>query len=355
MKKLFSLFAGLSIALSLLAETEFTFSTSADMNQTKDGITLTIAQGSGGSSPLFTTDYETKQPEMRVYVGNTITLSGSNLTNIQLVCAKSSASNKEYAGLSANVGNLVSGGVAEDKNDWKVDSWTGSATEVVFTLTGGKQRRIQRIVVDGEPIIITPEEDQLPTAEDLNPDYTYAEPTIVNVPDTQIFKKEYAFIDNNILVHCSLGSIVYANVDTEGDTVEAAYFGCQATQQLTITATQPIQGIAVNGNVRKAFTATCTSGEIFYCNDPDIEIAADPVLVIRDINSKTVTINCDKNLSCYGLTVYFAGNPDAVCVEEGMDEVQSDDVQCTKVIENGVLYLKYKGTMYNIQGKRIRL
>jgi uncharacterized repeat protein (TIGR02543 family) len=32
--------------------------------------------------------------------------------------------------------------------------------------------------------------------------------------------------------------------------------------------------------------------------------------------------------------------------EQGMDDVQSDKVQCTKVIRDGQLYLMYKGTMY---------
>lgn len=355
MKKLFTIFAGLSIALGVMAETEFTFSSAADMNQTKDGITLSIAIGSGETAPTVTKDFETQKPEMRVYAGNTITLSSNtNLTNIQLVCAKSSASNKNYADMSVSNGTLTPGGVAEDKNDWKVDSWTGSATEVVFTFSGSKgQRRIQRIVIDGEPIVINPDEDPLPTAEDLDPNYTYAEPTIVNVPDTQIFKKEYAFIDNNILVHCSLGSIVFANVDTtEGDTIEAAYFGCQADQKLTITATQPIQGIAINGNVRKAFTATCSAGDIFYCNDPDVEIAADPVLVVRNINSKTVTVNCIKNLSCYGLRVYFAGNPDPVCVEEGMESVPQT-TKAKKVIRDGQLYILRGNQLYNALGTKL--
>ena len=40
-------------------------------------------------------------------------------------------------------------------------------------------------------------------------------------------------------------------------------------------------------------------------------------------------------------------------VETGIDKVQRDKVQCTMVIENGVLYLMYKGTKYNVQGKRI--
>ena len=39
---------------------------------------------------------------------------------------------------------------------------------------------------------------------------------------------------------------------------------------------------------------------------------------------------------------------------EGIENVQSDDVQCRKVIENGVLYLMYNGTMYDVQGNRVK-
>ncbi len=38
----------------------------------------------------------------------------------------------------------------------------------------------------------------------------------------------------------------------------------------------------------------------------------------------------------------------------GIENVQSDKGQCTKVIENGVLYLMYKGTRYNVQGQRVK-
>ncbi len=40
--------------------------------------------------------------------------------------------------------------------------------------------------------------------------------------------------------------------------------------------------------------------------------------------------------------------------ETGVEDVQSDNVQCTKVIENGVLYLRYKGTKYNVQGQIVK-
>ncbi len=34
--------------------------------------------------------------------------------------------------------------------------------------------------------------------------------------------------------------------------------------------------------------------------------------------------------------------------------VQSDDVQSTKVIENGVLYIKHNGATYNVQGEKVK-
>ena len=39
---------------------------------------------------------------------------------------------------------------------------------------------------------------------------------------------------------------------------------------------------------------------------------------------------------------------------EDLVEVQGDDVQCTKVLRDGQLYLMYKGTMYNVQGNQLK-
>ena len=38
----------------------------------------------------------------------------------------------------------------------------------------------------------------------------------------------------------------------------------------------------------------------------------------------------------------------------GLDDVQSDHVQCTKVLRDGVLYIMHNGTMYNVQGQRVK-
>ena len=39
-------------------------------------------------------------------------------------------------------------------------------------------------------------------------------------------------------------------------------------------------------------------------------------------------------------------------IHEDIDNVQSDHVQGTKVLENGTLYLMYKGTKYTVQGAK---
>ena len=342
MKKLFSIVLLVCFALGMYAETVFTFTTASDMNQTKDGITVVIATGSGSTAPAVKTDYETQKPEMRLYSGNTITVSSeSALTDIQMVFAKSSASNKNYAGLSTNAGKLEDGGTSTSKTDWKTDHWTGEATSVVFTLTGSGQRQIKQIVIGGEPIDIDPVEDVLPTAEDLVADYTYAEPTLVQVPDTQIFKKEYAFISNNILVHCTKGSIVFASED------EATYFGCNAGEQLTFTATQPMARIEINGNVRKLFSASSDKGVIWYASDPEQETAADPVLKVSEINAKEVTINCDKNLSCYGMQVYFEDATEAI-------ERTSALPSASKILRNGQLLILRNDRVYTVNGSEVQ-
>ena len=77
MKKFVALITVISLSLFVWGETVFTFVSAADMNQTKDGITVIIAQGSGQTAPVLTTDYQTGSPEMRLYVGNTISVSAN--------------------------------------------------------------------------------------------------------------------------------------------------------------------------------------------------------------------------------------------------------------------------------------
>lgn len=317
-------------ALCAKSETVFEFTSVADMSQTKDGISVVLAKGAGQTAPdykISTYNSETHE-DMRLYLGNTITLSSDQaLTNIQMVFARSNASNKEYAGLEASVGSLVSGGMAEDNTDWKVDSWTGEATQVVFTLTGKGQRQIQRIVIDGEPIVIEPVVPApLPTEADLQAEYSYTEPTIVIVPDTTIEKKEYAFIDHNILVHCDMGSIIKATDTTE------AYFNCNAGYSITFTAVQPIQGLEIDGYVRKNFSASCDAGQLWYMTNEDFELEGWPVLTISGIDATSVTLTCPKQIRCYSVRLFFEE-------EQGIDETIMKESQ-----------IDFSAPMYNLLG-----
>ena len=359
MKKIFSLLSILCIALYANAETVFEFTSAADLNQTKDGISVVLEQGSGQLPPVYKNEYylEEYHPETRLYVGNTITITSSSaLKNIQMVFALA-ASGKAYAGLEVDNGTLKDGGVSTDKTDWKVDSWTGNATKVVFTLSSGKQRQIQKIVIDGAPVVIDePEEPKMPTEEDLKTDFTYPEPTIVHVPDTVITKKEYAFIDNNILVHCTQGSIIKATDTT------FAYFNCNANYEITFTATENIKGIAIDGFVRKAFNATCDHGSITYLTNPDSDEEGSPALVIQNVNVKSVTLSCPKQLRCYELRVYFKENPEAIDMggeepeepeNQAIDNVQNNDVPSTKVLRDGQLIILCGDKEYNSLGTQL--
>ena len=350
MKKLLGILTVFCVAASAWSETVFTFSAAADMSQTKDGISLSIAKGSGQTAPAFQNQYYLSEyhPEMRLYVGNTITISSESFfSDIQLVFALA-GSGKAYAGLESDKGTLTSGGVSTDKTDWVVDHWIGSETSVVFTLVNGKQRQLQKIVVDGSPIEINPIEISLPTEADLDINYSYEEPTLVSVPDTTILKNEYAFISNNILVYCGQGSIIKATDTT------AAYFNCNANYTLTFTATESIKGIEIDGFVRKAFSATCDHGEIEYLTDTDYDMEGSPAMVIRNIDATSVTISCPKQLRCYGVRVYFQEDPEHLNPETGIEGIQPSAVRSQKILRDGALYIIQNERTYTATGVEIR-
>ena len=331
------LFIALCFAMSSMAKTTFVWDAeSHELSQTKDGITVVIAQGSGSTAPKWNVSYneEYLPSDMRLYLGNTITVSSStDLKDIKMVFAKSCASGKDYTGLSESTGTLVSGGTAESNIDWKVDSWTGNATSVTFTLTGKGQRRIYSLVVDGEALMPeVPVEKPLPTEADLVSGYVYAEPTVVGPPDTTILKKEYAFIKNNILVHCDMGSI---------------------EKEYTFTASEAINGIAISGYVRKAFNATCDHGKITFMTDPDMEMEAWPAIVITDVENKSVTLSCPKQFRCYELKVYFKDNPEPIWMSAGDVRDNEKSRHAIKLLRNGQILIKRDGQLYNAVGQQL--
>ena len=84
----------------------------------------------------------------------------------------------------------------------------------------------------------------------LNPGYEYAEPTIVtNSEDIGSNLVNYSFVCNNVQVSVTKGARY------------AAYFGVNAGESITLTATKPMKAIVVNGYIKKGFSATsfCSS------------------------------------------------------------------------------------------------
>jgi len=325
-----SLFAALVFAVSSSA-TIFEYDADGTQTQTIDGITVKLEKGGN----------TTNAPEFSSYVGmklynkNTITISASTaFKNVQLVSSKKDG--KDYLTMTASEGNFVPGEASTAQDDYKVDTWTGETTNLVFTMGAKGQRLLQQIVVDGEPIVIEPTSyvDDTP----LDPEYEYSEPTTVRSSEKNIYKKEYAFIDRNIRVHASQGSIVF------NDT--AKYFNCNAGQSFTFEAAKPIKGLVVNGAVRKLFTCSADKGTIDYLSPdqfyPEDYQECSAAVVITDINDTQVTVTCFKQLRCYSVKVYFEANP----TEE------AGECEYWEGIEN-IPVLDRNAPMYDMLGRKI--
>ena len=90
MKQFFSFIASVFFALTAWGQTSFTFTSADDVIQEKDGIIVMLDKGTGSNDPRYQTDYETGKPEMRLYTGNTITVSSETaMTTIQVGETKS--------------------------------------------------------------------------------------------------------------------------------------------------------------------------------------------------------------------------------------------------------------------------
>lgn len=314
MKKFFSFFALVLLSMSISAQT-FTPTSEADMTQ--DGVTVSFAKGSGNNDPFWGNN------GLRLYASNTITISGTTITSVQLVFTKQGT--KTYADLTASVGTLIGGGESTGADDQKTDTWTGSASSVTFTLGASGQRLIKQIIVNGTPggnpdPNPNPNPDPEPEPEpetNLDPAYVYAEPTVVGIPSTTATAGAQEFVQNNIKVSITQGAI-YAD-----------YFNCYAGQSVTFTATQPIKAVVVNGFVKKDFSATASSGELSYVTATE-DTEANPVLIIKDVNAASVTLNCVKQIRFYSISFYFESNPE-IEIGGGGDEEYSYEWEPTEV------------------------
>lgn len=112
---------------------------------TSGTVTFKAAIGSGGTNPAVYSG------SLRLYAKNTITIedSAKNISKIEIVFAKQGK--KDYiTTLTADSGNVVSGGASESNEKPVTDTWTSSTTptkKVVFTLGDSGQRVIKSVKV----------------------------------------------------------------------------------------------------------------------------------------------------------------------------------------------------------------
>lgn len=226
-----------------------------------------------------------------------LTLKGvSNVTKVVVTCSSNIADQNT---ISLAVGGTTWGTetLAKESNVEKVFSGNAAAGNIVLTIKrASKSVWIKKVVVTGN-VEGGGSSDDKPSL-DLDENYVYNEPTQIAVSGESCSNVPYSFVQNNILVSATAGA--------QND----SYFGCNAGGQISFTATRAIKAVVINGYVKKDFYAECDNGDITFVDASEDYVETDPVLIIKDVDSKKVTISCEKQLRCYGVTFYFEANPD---------------------------------------------
>ena len=133
------------------------------------------------------------------------------------------------------------------------------------------------------------------------------DPIIILAPDTFVNKQAFSFTDQGITISITKASAYPA--DHEWNNLKITYFACIAGEQMTISAEEPIKGIAINGWTKKNFSATADFGTLSFLSDEYEDTTGEPVLTISDIDNPSVTFSCDNQLRCFSVEVYFTQNP----------------------------------------------
>lgn len=182
-----------------------------------------------------------------------------------------------------------------------------------------------------------------------------------------------AFAGKNIYVYKGENSTInkVSLISEEKDTKETTLWEGEYTGEIELNAAT-VATFKADDILRVYVAASAEGGnfKLVYKGEPDWSETAIP-----SVNSTWPWINggedrfevtfTDADIAALAsMNIYLAnGSRSIVKVSllsgdqggtTGLGEVQGDKVQSTKVIENGVLYIKYKGTMYNVQGQMIK-
>lgn len=260
------------------------------------------------ASPFRGTQFNKATPEV------TLTLVGvKNVTKVVVTCSSNIA---DLNTISVSAAGTVWGTETFAKETNVEKTFTGSAADgnlCIDLSIADKSVYISQIIVTcdeagGGTGENTGEGE--PGDDELDPNFDYPEPTVIWPTGEVSSNTAYSFVQNNIKVSTTIGG------QADG------YFGCNAGQQITFTATQPIKALVITGYVKQGFEASCDHGDIMYVDASADAVEATPVLAIFDVDSKSVTISCVKQMRCYVAQIYFEENPD---IEEGGGDEWEDE------------------------------
>lgn len=172
-----------------------------------------------------------------------------------------------------------------------------------------------------------------------------SESVLITAPDTVIDKTAYTLEDKGITIDVSYGSAYPA--EHAWNNLGITYFACLASGSITFSADDEMDYIAINGWVKKNFSATCDHGTIDYLSDAFEDSTGEPVLTISSIESKSVTIHCNNQLRCFSVEVVFKEAPEAV-------EMVKDSHPASKIMRNGQLFIIRNDRVYTVSGSEVR-
>ena len=160
-------------------------------------------------------------------------------------------------------------------------------------------------------------------------------------------------------------------ISEEKDTKETTLWEGEYTGEIELNAAT-VATFKADDILRVYVAASAEGGnfKLFYKGEPDWSETAIPSVnstwpwINGGVDRFEVTFTDADIAALASMNIYLAnGGRSIVKVSllsgdqggtTGLGEVQGDKVLSTKVIENGVLYIKYKGTMYNVQGQMIK-
>ena len=307
MKRLFTLLlCAFALFNTVLAE-EYTFDFSSSVPK-------------GWTADSAPRDYEQTGSKRGAQFGknSNLTLSGAKgISKVVVTCSANIDVNTLEVLVNGNTfGNKVT--LAKESNVEKTFSGTAADGNLVIKIGCSKKSVwIKKVVVTCNELTISGDDNNDELGKDLDPNYVYSDVVKVTAPDDKFYNQPCTFIQNNIEVKCTKST----HMD--------GYFSCAAGESMSITATQPFVAIAINGTVKKGFAATSDAGTIYFAYNDEVEITQNPVLFINDINAKSVTITCEKQIQNKDITIYFKEAP-----ELNLDELFGEASEYTYLYED---------------------